>query len=62
MVEISGPVGHAAVRALMRTEAELLLEDANALDRSPLHRTDTQRRADAFGQLGRELAAALALQ
>ncbi|HVE46750.1 MAG TPA: DUF222 domain-containing protein [Acidimicrobiales bacterium] len=45
-------VAHPLVRALMRAEAELLLEDAESIgSESPDERTSAQRRADAFMRL-----------
>src|SRR5919201_6001729 len=51
-VELPGQVGQPILRALTRVEAELLLEDAEAL-RSGCHedRTSEQRAADAFVRL-----------
>ncbi|MGH8985059.1 MAG: hypothetical protein ACRDY6_14445 [Acidimicrobiia bacterium] len=48
-VRLEPELGLPFVRALMRVEAELLLQDANALGGArDEKRTDAQRRADAF--------------
>lgn len=51
----AGPVA----RAIMRAEAELLLEDADAFDSLGECRTPEQRRADAFVEVVEAAAAAL---
>jgi hypothetical protein len=48
-VRLEPDLGLPFFRALMRVEAELLLQDANTLGRAhDENRTDDQRRADAF--------------
>ena len=62
MVSVRGTIGDSAIRALMRVEAELLLEDADALNGSSPQRTEGQRRADALALLGHEVALALGIE
>ncbi|HEV7203465.1 MAG TPA: hypothetical protein VGN18_02580 [Jatrophihabitans sp.] len=62
LAPVGGNIGDSAIRALTRIDAELLLEDSDALNKSPLRRTDGQRRAGAFAQLGREIASAMNLE
>jgi hypothetical protein len=58
MVHAAGTVGAPVIRALMRLEGLLLVEDADELARTPHMelRTPGQRRHDAFLRLGREIA------
>lgn len=53
--EESGPV----VRALLRAEADLLLDDAHTFDPAATFRTPEQRRADALVEIASAAAAAL---
>ena len=57
-VRMSGVFSAALVRAMMRFEAKLLLQDADALaDGIDVDRTPAQRRHDAMLELVRRLAA-----